>query len=107
MMPMVLATGMDTGVVFCRRADFDAVRGYDESVLIAEDVAFLQALRRLGKTRGQRLARATRAKAVASTRKFDDHGDWHFFAVVFNGVRYLVSRDLSAFAERYWYKPKR
>lgn len=107
MIPMVLVTGMDTGVVFCRRPDFDAVRGYDESVLIAEDVAFLQALRRLGKTRGQRLARATRAKAVASTRKFDDHGDWHFFAVVFNGVRYLVSRDLSAFAERYWYKPKR
>jgi glycosyltransferase involved in cell wall biosynthesis len=107
MMPLVLVTGMDTGVVFCRRQDFDAVGGYDENIMVAEDVAFLQALRRLGKTRGQRLARATRAKAVASTRKFDDFGDWHFFAVVFTGVRYLVSRDLSGFADRYWYKPKR
>ena len=107
MLPMVLATGMDTGVVFCGRQDFDAVGGYDENIMIAEDVAFLQALRRLGKTRGQRLLRATRAKAVASTRKFDDFGDWHFFAVVFTGVRYLVSRDLTAFADRYWYKPKR
>src|SRR5437867_847416 len=37
--------------------------------VVAEDVTFLWALRRLGQTRGQRLARATRAKIVASTRK--------------------------------------
>src|SRR4029450_12142386 len=43
MMPMVLVTGMDTGVVFCRRADFEAMGGYDENVLIGEDVVFLSA----------------------------------------------------------------
>ena len=107
MMPMVLVTGMDTGVVFCRRPDFEAMGGYDENVLIAEDVAFLQALKRLGKPRGQRLTRATRAKAVASTRKFDEFGDWHFFALFVTGVRYLLTRDITGFADRYWYKPKR
>jgi hypothetical protein len=50
MLPMVLITGMDTGVVL-PAADFEAIE--DENILIAEDVAFLQALRRLG-TRGQR-----------------------------------------------------
>jgi glycosyltransferase involved in cell wall biosynthesis len=107
MMPMVLVTGMDTGVVFCRRADFEAMGGYDENVLIGEDVVFLQALRRLGKPRGQRLKRATRAKAVASTRKFDEFGDWHFLPLLFTGIRYLLTRDIGSFADRYWYKPKR
>ena len=107
MMPMVLVTGMDTGVVFCRKQDFDAVGGYDENVLIAEDVAFLQALRRLGKARGQRLTRVTRAKGIASTRKFDEFGDWHFFPLFVAGMRYLLTRDFTGFADRYWYKPRR
>jgi glycosyltransferase involved in cell wall biosynthesis len=107
MLPMVLITGMDTGVVFCRRRDFDAMGGYDENILIAEDVAFLHALRQLGKTRGQRLARVTSAKGIASTRKFDEYGDWHFFTVLAAGIKYLWTRDMTAFVDRYWYKPRR
>jgi glycosyltransferase involved in cell wall biosynthesis len=107
MLPLVFVTGMDTGVVFCRRQDFEAVGGYDENILIAEDVAFLQALRRRGKARGQRLARVTRAKGIASTRKFDEFGDWHFFIVLFAGIKYLWTRDMTGFVDRYWYKPKR
>ncbi|TMI02710.1 MAG: glycosyltransferase [Betaproteobacteria bacterium] len=91
--PIVFVTGMDTGVTFCRKEDFEAIGGYDESRLVAEDVAFLWALRRLGQTRGQRLARATRAKIVASTRKFDEFGDWHFFSVAIEALRYLMRRD--------------
>src|SRR5437868_10441008 len=34
MIPFVWLTGLDTGVVFCRRDDFEAVRGYDESMLL-------------------------------------------------------------------------
>ena len=107
LMTMVLATGMDTGVVFCRRPDFEAIGGYDEDVLVAEDVVFLQAMRRLGKARGQRLMRATRAKAVASTRKFDEFGEWHMFPLLVNGIRYFLNRNFTGFADRYWYKPKR
>ena len=105
--PIVFVTGMDTGVTFCRKEDFEAIGGYDESRLVAEDVAFLWALRRLGQTRGQRLARATRAKIVASTRKFDEFGDWHFFSVAIEALRYLMRRDLTRFTASYWYKPNR
>ena len=105
--PIVLVTGMDTGVTFCRKEDFEAIGGYDESRLVAEDVAFLWALRRLGQTRGQRLARATRAKIVASTRKFDEFGDWHFFSVAIEALRHLMRRDLTRFTASYWYKPNR
>jgi glycosyltransferase involved in cell wall biosynthesis len=106
-MPIIWLTGMDAGVVFCRREDFDAVGGYDETRLVAEDVAFLLAMRRLGKLRRQKLARVTTAKAVASTRKFDEFGDWHFFPLLARGSRMLFKGDLTAFAEKYWYKPNR
>lgn len=107
LVPFVWLTGMDTGVVFCRRADFDAIGGYDETRLIAEDVAFLWSLRALGKMRGQRLLRLTRAKALGSTRKFDEFGDWHYFPLMIQGVRHLLRRGGTEFTDRYWYKPKR
>lgn len=105
MVPMVWATGMDTGVVFCRRADFEALGGYDESRLAAEDVDFLWRLRRLGARRGQRLRRLRHCKAIASTRKFDRYGDWHYFTQMpAVGWRALRSKGaLDDFAKRYWY----
>ncbi len=54
-MTLVVLVGIDTGVVFCRREDFEAVGGYDETRLYAEDVIFPLALRRLGRAKGQRL----------------------------------------------------
>jgi glycosyltransferase involved in cell wall biosynthesis len=108
LMPMVWLTGMDTGVVFCRRADFWAVGGYDESRPIAEDVAFLWALRRLGRRREARLVRATAAKAVASTRKFDQHGDWHYFTKVLPRVVAAGGRRsrLDGLIQDYWYRDR-
>jgi glycosyltransferase involved in cell wall biosynthesis len=107
LVPIALVTGMDTGVVFCRRDDFEAMGGYDESRLVAEDIAFLLALKRLGKARGQRLGRVTSAKVIVSTRKFDEFGDWHLFALVTEGLRHLLNREPTEFTDKYWYKPKR
>ena len=106
--PIAWLTGMDTGVVFCRREDFETVGGYDETRLVAEDVVFLLALKRLGRQRRQRLARVTSAKVIASLRKFDEFGDWHFFPLLVAASRMLVTGgDITAFAERYWYRPNR
>jgi glycosyltransferase involved in cell wall biosynthesis len=109
MMPVVWLTGMDTGVVFCRGADFTAVGGYDEKRRIAEDVAFLLALRRLGRGRGQRLGRVRRAKAVTSARKFEEHGEWHWVTMMATLPLALLLRTRGAheFVERYWYRPSR
>jgi glycosyltransferase involved in cell wall biosynthesis len=82
MVPLIWVTGMDTGVVFCWRNDFMAIGGYDEQKLFAEDVDLLWRLRRSGRSRGQKLIRVTSTKAVASLRKFDQHGDWHYFSVI-------------------------
>jgi len=107
-LPVVWATNMDIGVVFCRRADFDAIGGYDEALKFAEDVKFLLALRRLGRTHRRRLVRARAAKAIASTRKFDQFGDWHYMSILWKGLWYLLNRRArDEFAEQYWYKSGR
>ncbi|MBI1731570.1 MAG: glycosyltransferase [Gammaproteobacteria bacterium] len=98
--------GLDSGVVFCRRADWEAVGGYNENYRFAEDVRFLWDLKRLGRSRGQRFARALNAPTITSARKFDQYGDWHWF----NGPAkalfwYLFSPGkFRRFIDDYWYQ---
>jgi glycosyltransferase involved in cell wall biosynthesis len=106
MLPMVWLTKMDTGLVFCRREDFVEIGGYDERLLFAEDVRLLWDLRRLGKGKGQGLARLRPVKAVTSTRKFDRHGDWHYLGVILRVIWwYFFPRpeSMERFARDYWY----
>ena len=115
MLPLMLVTGMDTGVVFCRREDFDAVGGYNEDLFFAEDVAFLQALKRRGAPKRQRLTRLSGVKALGSTRKFDENGDWHYFPMLLKSLALLIRMGLSVFVKQddvpdltdYWYRPQR
>jgi glycosyltransferase involved in cell wall biosynthesis len=108
-MPIVFLTGLDTGLSFCRREDFEAVGGYDESRLYAEDVIFPLALRRLGRTRGQRTTRLPQVKALGCTRKFDQFGDWHYFWMLGHAFKSLLTRNWhdEELAARYWYNSGR
>jgi glycosyltransferase involved in cell wall biosynthesis len=105
MIPMVIVMRMDTGVVFCRRRDFEAIGGYQDRHRFAEDVQFLLDLRALGRTRGQALTRLRPVKAIASTRKFDEHGDWHYFTDMFRlGLQFVRGRAIQdEFVKKYWY----
>ncbi len=107
-LPLVWILGPDTGVVFCQREDFEAIGGYNEERLFAEDVQFLLDLRRLGKSRGQKLGRARSAKAIASTRKFDKYGDWHYFTAMLTKVvpRWLKGEPPGDFEREYWYEDR-
>jgi glycosyltransferase involved in cell wall biosynthesis len=109
LMPMVWLTRMDTGPTFCLKADFEALGGYDESLRVAEDVALLVALTRLGRRRGQRLTRLRRAKAIASVRKFDAYGDWHYFRIMPKVALELFSgrRNARGVIDDYWYGDRR
>lgn len=107
MMPLVVLLRVDTGVVFCRREDFEAIGGYEEHRLYAEDVAFLRDLWWLGRKRGQRLTRVPAARATASMRKFDKYGDWHYFTLP---VRFVVGllrgHSTERWAKKYWYEDR-
>jgi len=105
MVPWVILLRMDTGLVFCTREDFYAIGGYDERRYFAEDVQFLWDLRRVGRKRGQRLTRLRPVKAISSTRKFDQHGDWHYFGLI-GRLFPMMLRDperTNDFAREYWY----
>jgi len=105
MIPLVWLTGMDTGVVFCRRADFEKIGGYNEKRLFAEDVQFLWDLRKLGWEKSQRLVRLRSVKATTSTRKFDRFGEWHYIGLILlASVSWLIPGDImNKIAKRYWY----
>jgi glycosyltransferase involved in cell wall biosynthesis len=109
MVPLVWLTRMDTGVVFCRREDFETIGGYNEALLFAEDVQLLWDLMRLGRKQGRKLTRIRSVKAVFSTRKFDKFGDWHWLGLVLRfGAAMLFSKSsVDKFAHRYWYGNQR
>ncbi|MCU0241819.1 MAG: glycosyltransferase [Vicinamibacteria bacterium] len=109
LMPLVWLLKMDTGPTFCRRADFEAIGGYDESLPYAEDVDLLVRLRKLGRQSGRGLARLGAARAIADLRKFDRHGDWHYFKLAAHLAWWWIAkrRGRDGFAERYWYSEKR
>ena len=107
-LPLVWLTGMDTGVVFMRRDDFVRLGGYSEERHFAEDVEYLWNLIRLGWSRGQRMRRLRRVKAVASTRKFDRYGDWHYFWMMPRltlGTIWASASDHPT-ARKYWYEDR-
>ena len=115
-LPMPYFWGLESGVWFCRRSDFESIGGYDESRLAGEDFEFLVRLRRHGRTCSPNQPLATRRdfqrklgldiRAINSCRKFDEHGDWHLFWAVPLGFFYsLFSKErFKKFAEEYWYR---
>ena len=107
--PVAFITRMDSGVVFCRREDFEVVGGYDDNRLYAEDLVFLMALRRLGQSRHQRLTRLSNIKALGCTRKFDQFGDWHYFGMLGVAIKSLMTGNWhdENLANRYWYNSGR
>jgi glycosyltransferase involved in cell wall biosynthesis len=107
--PVAFITRLDSGVVFCRREDFETVGGYDDNRLYAEDLVFLLALRRLGQSRHQKLTRLSSIKALGCTRKFDQFGDWHYFGMAGVAIKSLVTGNWhdENLANRYWYNSGR
>lgn len=104
-MPWLVCLGMDAGVIFCRKEDFQKIGGYNEDMLAAEDVRFLWDLKRLGKITKRKLARVTTARTITSTRKFDTLGDWHYVGLIFRTI--LVApfsrKKVKKIIKSYWY----
>jgi len=108
-LPLVYLLRVDSGVVFCQRADFETVGGYDEEQLYAEDIQLLVDLKKLGRTRGRRFARAGAAIAQTSMRKFDKHGDWHYFTHMPRVAFWMLfnkRRRTEEFTRAYWYEDR-
>lgn len=75
------ATGISCGAFWTTRRAFDALGGFDERLLIAEDVDLARRLRKYGKARGLRYVTLWETPLATSSRKFDQFGDWSFFTM--------------------------
>jgi glycosyltransferase involved in cell wall biosynthesis len=93
------------GMFWCRRRDFEAIGGFDEHLVLAEDLDFARRLRAHGRRTGRRFTMMRSAPVTASTRKFDRFGDWHMFAMIsqFRSIRATVRGVDSAWADRYFF----
>lgn len=75
----VALTGLSAGAFWGAAEDFRAVGGFDEKLLVIEDVYFAKCLKAFGKTQKKRYICLTKAPMLTSSRKFDHFGDWSFF----------------------------
>jgi glycosyltransferase involved in cell wall biosynthesis len=81
--------GLAGGLYWCYRRDFEAVGGFNEQLIVAEDLDFAKRLKAYGKLRGQKFIRLRGVHIVTSARKFDHFGDWIVFKTLL-----LHGRDL-------------
>ncbi len=76
--PFIFRRGHISGGMFwCRKRDFDAIGGFDESLRSLEDFDFAHRLKKYGRQKGLKYGTIRRAKLTTSCRKFDMFGDWY------------------------------
>ncbi|MBW2441698.1 MAG: glycosyltransferase [Deltaproteobacteria bacterium] len=76
-LPFLLVHRISGGLFWCYRKDFEAVGGFNEALVSAEDLDFAIRLKAYGKQNGRRFKTITRAHIITSCRKFDTFGDWY------------------------------
>lgn len=90
------------GMFWCYKKDFDALGGFEESLVSLEDLDFAARLNQLGKSRGQRYGTLKKSYIVTSSRKFDEFGDWYLIKNRRLTKRIFTGKDREA-ADSFYY----
>ena len=85
-----------------RKEDWEAIGGFDESLVSLEDMDFAVRLNELGRSRGQKYGTLKSSFVVTSSRKFDQFGDWYLLKDRAMVKRLFTGRDREA-ADRFYY----
>lgn len=78
-LPYIVKGGVSAGMFWFARETFEAVGGFDESLVSVEDIDFGQRLKAYGRRLGKRYGTIGRHGITTSCRKFDQFGDWYLF----------------------------
>ena len=90
------------GMFWFYKRDFDAIGGFDESLVSLEDMDFAVRLHKLAKSRGQKFGTLRQAFITTSSRKFDEFGDWYLVRNRRLTKRIFTGRDRQA-ADQFYY----
>lgn len=101
--------GLSYGMYWFKKSDFDAIGGFDEKILLAEDLDFLKRLKSYGRKSGRRHVIISAESITTSCRKFDEFGDWHFVRIFGNPfrVRRAMLGGEREYLDKNWYDVKR
>ena len=77
MFPLLVWQRLSGGLFWCYRKDFEAIGGFDERLVSAEDIDFAKRLKTWGKKQGKRFKTLWHVHIITSCRKFDQLGDWY------------------------------
>lgn len=105
LVPIGLVARISCVMFYTTKAHFDAVGGFNEKLLAAEDGDFAWRLKKYGKKKGLRFKNMLKAHVITSARKFDELGDWFMIAHPFKMLR-TVRQD-PKMAHEIWYKERR
>ncbi|MBE7558123.1 glycosyltransferase [bacterium] len=78
------------GYIFCRKADFDAIGGFDDSFYAGEELDFTRRMKALGRRTGRRFVILTRHPLLTSARKLDYPLRW---SDLFKGLLFALGCD--------------
>ncbi|MFJ9462048.1 glycosyltransferase [Viridibacillus arvi] len=74
--PLLFKYGLiSVGIFWCYRKDFNAINGFNENMLMAEDADFAKRLKELGKKNNKKYG-TIKNGMITSCRRFDAYGDW-------------------------------
>jgi len=102
---VVAAARVGGGIFWLRRSDFEQIGGFDESVLVGEDVEFARRLKAHGRRSNRKFTTIRSAPVIASCRKFDEFGDWHMFAMAMQlrQIQASVNGTDTKWVDRYFF----
>ena len=97
--------GISGAMFWCRREDYWAIGGFDERLVLAEDIDFARRLRAHGKETGRKFTTLRSAPVTISMRKFDRFGDWHMFlmALQLRDIRASYRGHNTTWVDRYFF----
>lgn len=104
LLPVMIRNGgyLSGAMFWFYKRDFEAVNGFDESLISLEDMDFAARLKKYGSLKGKKYGTLKKSYVVTSSRKFDEFGDWYLIKNRKLTKRIFTGKDRQA-ADSFYY----
>ena len=104
LLPVIIKNGgyLSGAMFWFYKRDFEAVNGFDESLISLEDMDFAVRLKKHGRKKGKKYGTLRRSYVLTSSRKFDEFGDWYLIKNRKLTKRIFTGKDRQA-ADSFYY----